>query len=317
MLSENVQHFFWLQFAVQFNLCTKKTNSIIFSKPKISVLCRQIIRMTTEQLVLQIRSKQSFLCIGLDVDLNKIPAHLQHTADPIFEFNKAIIDATHDLAVAYKPNMAFYEAHGLAGWQSLEKTINYLNTYYPEQFTIADAKRGDIGNTSSMYAKAFLQDLQFDSITVAPYMGKDSVEPFLAFEDKHTILLALTSNEGAFDFQTQMLDGEEFYKKVIATSKNWKNSRNLMYVVGATKAEYFAEIRKLIPDSFLLVPGVGAQGGSLAEVCKYGMNSQVGLMVNSSRGIIYASAGEDFAVKAREEALKLQQEMAALLPTTF
>ena len=295
----------------------QKTNSIIFSKPKISVLCRQIIRMTTEQLLSQIRSKQSFLCIGLDVDLNKIPAHLQHTADPIFEFNKAIIDATHDLAVAYKPNMAFYEAHGLAGWQSLEKTINYLNTNYPEQFTIADAKRGDIGNTSTMYAKAFLQDLQFDSITVAPYMGKDSVEPFLAFEDKHTILLALTSNEGAFDFQTHMLYGEEFYKKVIATSKSWKNSRNLMYVVGATKAEYFAEIRKLIPDSFLLVPGVGAQGGSLAEVCKYGMNSQVGLMVNSSRGIIYASAGEDFAEKAREEALKLQQEMASLLPATF
>lgn len=295
----------------------QKTNSIIFSKPKISVLCGQITHMNTEQLIAQIRSKQSFLCIGLDVDWNKIPDHLKQTADPIFEFNKAIIDATHDLAVAYKPNMAFYEAHGLAGWQSLEKTINYLNTNYPEQFTIADAKRGDIGNTSSMYAKAFLQDLQFDSITVAPYMGKDSVEPFLAFEDKHTILLALTSNEGAFDFQTQMLDGEEFYKKVIATSKSWKNSRNLMYVVGATKAEYFAEIRKLIPDSFLLVPGVGAQGGSLAEVCKYGMNSQVGLLVNSSRGIIYASAGEDFAEKAREEALKLQQEMASLLPATF
>ena len=317
MPSENVRHFFCKH--LLFNAIYKSKNRIqsFFSKLKISVLCRQIIRMTTTQLLSQIRSKNSFLCIGLDVDWNKIPAHLKQTADPIFEFNKAIIDATHDLAVAYKPNMAFYEAHGLAGWQSLEKTINYLNTNYPEQFTIADAKRGDIGNTSSMYAKAFLQDLQFDSITVAPYMGKDSVEPFLAFEDKHTILLALTSNEGAFDFQTQLIDGEELYKKVIGTSKTWKNSHNLMYVVGATKAEYFAEIRKLVPDSFLLVPGVGAQGGSLAEVCKYGMNSQVGLLVNSSRGIIYASAGEDFAQKAMEEALKLQQEMASLLPTTF
>lgn len=269
--------------------------------------------MTTQQLIQQIQQKQSFLCIGLDVDLNKIPQHLLEHEDPIFEFNKAIIDATHDLCVSYKPNTAFYEAYGLKGWQSLEKTINYINQNYPEVFTIADAKRGDIGNTSSMYAKAFLEDLNFDSVTVAPYMGKDSVEPFLAFDHKHTILLALTSNEGAFDFQTKISEGKELYKTVIETSKSWKNSENLMYVVGATKAEYFTEIRKIVPDSFLLVPGVGAQGGSLQEVCKYGMSSNVGLLINSSRGIIYASNGNDFAQKAREEALKLQQEMKQIL----
>ena len=269
--------------------------------------------MTTQQLTQQIQQKKSFLCIGLDVDLTKIPSHLLELEDPIFEFNKAIIDATHDLCVSYKPNTAFYEAYGLKGWQSLEKTINYINEKYPEIFTIADAKRGDIGNTSSMYAKAFLEDLNFDSVTVAPYMGKDSVEPFLAFENKHTILLALTSNEGAFDFQTKLSEGKELYKTVIETSKSWKNSENLMYVVGATKAEYFTEIRKIVPDSFLLVPGVGAQGGSLQEVCKFGMNSNVGLLINSSRGIIYASNGVDFAKKAREEALKLQQEMKQIL----
>jgi len=269
--------------------------------------------MTTQQLVQQIKHKKSFLCIGLDVDLTKIPHHLLEFEDPIFEFNKAIIDATHDLCVSYKPNMAFYEAYGLKGWQSLEKTITYINEKYPEIFTIADAKRGDIGNTSTMYAKAFLEDLNFDSVTVAPYMGKDSVEPFLAFENKHTILLALTSNEGAFDFQTKNVDGEELYKVVIETSKRWKNSQNLMYVIGATKADYFTEIRKLIPDSFLLVPGVGAQGGSLQEVCKYGMNDTIGLLINSSRAIIYASSGEDFAQKAREEALKMQQEMEMIL----
>lgn len=273
--------------------------------------------MTTQQLIQQIQQKKSFLCIGLDVDLNKIPKHLLEFDDPIFEFNKAIIDATHDLCVSYKPNTAFYEAYGLKGWQSLEKTINYINENYPEIFTIADAKRGDIGNTSTMYAKAFLEDLNFDSVTVAPYMGKDSVEPFLAFENKHTILLALTSNEGAFDFQTNPevlgFEGKELYKSVIETSKTWKNSNNLMYVVGATKAEYFTEIRKIVPDSFLLVPGVGAQGGSLQEVCKYGINSNVGLLINSSRGIIYASSETDFAQKAREEALKLQQEMEKIL----
>lgn len=269
--------------------------------------------MTTQQLHQQILDKKSFLCIGLDVDLNKIPQHLLTAEDPIFEFNKAIIDATHDLAVAYKPNTAFYEAYGLKGWQSLEKTINYINQKHPEIFTIADAKRGDIGNTSAMYAKAFFEDLSFDSVTVAPYMGKDSVEPFLAFKDKFTIMLALTSNEGAFDFQTKNVEGEELYKTVLKTSKTWKNSQNLMYVVGATKAEYFTEIRRIVPDSFLLVPGVGAQGGSLKEVCKYGMSSTIGLLINSSRAVIYASNGIDFAEKAREEALKVQQEMAGLI----
>lgn len=269
--------------------------------------------MTTEQLYLQILEKKSFLCVGLDVDLAKIPQHLLETEDPIFEFNKAIIDATHDLCVAYKPNMAFFEAYGLKGWQAMEKTITYINKNYPDIFTIADAKRGDIGNTSAMYARAFLQDMDFDSITVAPYMGKDSVEPFLTFEGKFAILLALTSNEGAFDFQTKDADGKELYKTVLETSKTWANSHNLMYVVGATKAEYFTEIRNIIPDSFILVPGVGAQGGSLQEVCKYGMNDKVGLLVNSSRGIIYASKGEDFAEKARAEALKMQQEMEEIL----
>ncbi len=269
--------------------------------------------MTTEKLVEQIQFKKSYLCIGLDVDLSKIPPHLLSLEDPIFEFNKAIIDATHDLCASYKPNTAFYEAYGLKGWASLEKTINYINTNYPEIFTIADAKRGDIGNTSTMYAKAFLEDLNFDSITIAPYMGKDSVEPFLAFENKHTILLALTSNEGAFDFQTKNVNGEELYKVVIETSKRWKNAKNLMYVVGATKAEYFQEIRKIIPDNFLLVPGLGSQGGDLKAVSHHGLNAQIGLLVNSSRGIIYASSGTDFATKAREEALKIQQEMKVLL----
>jgi orotidine-5'-phosphate decarboxylase len=279
--------------------------------------------MTTKALIDQIQIKKSFLCVGLDVDLNKIPKHLLELEDPIFEFNKAIIDATHDLAVSYKPNTAFYEAYGIKGWMSLQKTINYINENHPEIFTIADAKRGDIGNTSSMYAKAFFEDLNFDSVTVAPYMGKDSVEPFLAFENKHTILLALTSNEGAFDFQTLIVDGtrgeaersgaKELYQQVLETSKTWNNSENLMYVVGATKAEYFTEIRKIVPDSFLLVPGVGAQGGSLKEVCQYGMNANVGLLINSSRAIIYASNGTDFAEKAREEALKMQQEMEKIL----
>ncbi|NMH27821.1 orotidine-5'-phosphate decarboxylase [Flavobacterium silvaticum] len=269
--------------------------------------------MTTEFLISEIRRKNSFLCVGLDPDLNKIPKHLLAEEDPIFVFNKAIIDATHDLMVACKPNIAFYEAYGIPGWRSLEKTINYLNENYPEIFTIADAKRGDIGNTSAMYAKAFLNDMKFDSITVAPYMGKDSVEPFLAFEDKHTILLALTSNEGAFDFQTKDLDGKELYKQVIETSKTYKNAENLMYVVGATKAEYFEGIRRIIPDSFLLVPGVGAQGGSLSEVCKYGMNENVGLLINSTRAVIYASAEKDFAEAARREALSVQTEMAGIL----
>ncbi|MFL1895954.1 orotidine-5'-phosphate decarboxylase [Aquimarina sp. 2-A2] len=269
--------------------------------------------MTTQHLVDQIHKKKSFLCIGLDVDLGKIPEHLLDREDPIFEFNKAIIDATHHLAVAYKPNTAFYEAYGLKGWQSLRKTITYLNEQHPEIFTIADAKRGDIGNTSTMYAKAFFEDLAFDSVTVAPYMGKDSVEPFLNFKDKHTIMLALTSNQGAFDFQTKTVEGVELYKKVLETSKTWKNAENLMYVVGATKAEFLSDIRKIIPDSFLLVPGVGAQGGSLQEVCEYGMNDQIGLLINSSRGILYASKGEDFAEAAKVQAELLQSEMMSIL----
>ena len=269
--------------------------------------------MTTSQLVQQIKTKKSFLCIGLDVDLNKIPEHLLKENDPIFAFNKAIIDATHHLCVAYKPNTAFYEAYGIKGWRALEKTIHYLNEKHPEIFTIADAKRGDIGNTSTMYAKAFFEDLAFDSVTVAPYMGKDSIEPFLAFEDKHTILLALTSNQGAFDFQTKTVDGKELYKQVLETSKTWKNTENLMYVVGATKAEYLADIRNIIPDSFLLVPGVGAQGGNLQEVCKYGMNDSVGLLINSSRGIIYASNQTDFAEAAAKKSEELQKEMEAIL----
>ncbi|MDG1714172.1 orotidine-5'-phosphate decarboxylase [Lacinutrix sp.] len=269
--------------------------------------------MTTQQLTAQIKKKNSFLCIGLDVDLNKIPKHLLELEDPIFAFNKAIIDATHHLCVAYKPNTAFYEAYGIKGWKSLEKTIQYLNKKHPEIFTIADAKRGDIGNTSTMYAKAFFEDLAFDSVTVAPYMGKDSVEPFLAFKDKHTIMLALTSNEGAFDFQTKKVDDKELYKQVLETSKNWENSENLMYVVGATKAEYFADIRKIIPNSFLLVPGVGAQGGNLQDVCKYGMSDTVGLLINSSRGIIYASNQDDFAQAAAIKAKELQQQMEAIL----
>ncbi|MDA9335021.1 orotidine-5'-phosphate decarboxylase [Flavobacteriaceae bacterium] len=270
--------------------------------------------MTTQALVSEIQKKRSFLCIGLDVDVTKIPTHLLELEDPIFEFNKAIIDATHHLCVAYKPNIAFYEAYGLKGWTALQKTINYLNINHPEIFTIADAKRGDIGNTSSMYAKAFFEDLAFDSVTVAPYMGKDSIEPFLEFTEKHTIMLALTSNTGAFDFQTLTANGQPLYQSVLETSKEWKNAQNLMYVVGATKASYFAEIRNIVPDSFLLVPGVGAQGGSLEEVCKYGMNAQIGLLVNSSRGIIYASSGRDFAIKAAENAQVLQLEMAGLIP---
>ncbi len=265
--------------------------------------------MTTEQIVAQIHKKKSFLCIGLDVDLTKIPQHLVKEEDPIFAFNKEIINATHHLCVAYKPNTAFYEAYGIKGWMALEKTIKYLNENYPEIFTIADAKRGDIGNTSTMYAKAFFEDLGFDSVTVAPYMGKDSVEPFLAFKDKHTILLALTSNVGAFDYQTKKIEKKELYKQVLETSINYKGAKNLMYVVGATKAEYLTGIREIISDNFLLVPGVGAQGGSLSEVCKYGMTKDVGLLINSSRGIIYGGSGLDFAKIAASKAKELQQQM--------
>ncbi len=270
-------------------------------------------RMNKQALIEQIQQKKSFLCIGLDVALDKIPVHFLTEEDPIFEFNKQIIDATHHLAVAYKPNTAFYEAYGLKGWEALGKTIDYLNKKYPEIFTIADAKRGDIGNTSTMYAKAFFEDLNFDSVTVAPYMGSDSVEPFLAFENKTTILLALTSNKGGLDFQGLKIDGNELYKEVIKTALTWKNSENLMFVVGATKAEYFSEIRKIVPNHFLLVPGVGAQGGNLQEVCKYGLTKDCGLLVNSARGIIYAGNDENFTKAAQLEALKLQQEMEQIL----
>ena len=254
------------------------------------------------------------MCIGLDVDLEKIPAHLLKLEDPVFEFNKAIIDATHDLAVAYKPNTAFYEAYGLKGWSSLSKTINYLNEKHPEIFTIADAKRGDIGNTSTRYAKAFFEDMNFDSVTVAPYMGSDSIEPFLAFKDKFTIMLALTSNKGGLDFQLlKDENGVTLYEKVLKTSLEWQNSDQLMYVVGATRPEFFQKIRNIVPNHFLLVPGVGAQGGSMQAVCQYGLNEDIGLLINSSRQIIYASSGTDFAAKARENALELTTEMASIL----
>lgn len=270
--------------------------------------------MTKKELILQIKAKKSFLCVGLDVDIEKIPPHLLNADDPIFEFNKAIIDATHDLTVAYKPNTAFYEAYGLKGWKSLAKTIDYLNQNYPSIFTIADAKRGDIGNTSTRYAKAFFEDMEFDSVTVAPYMGSDSVEPFLAFENKFTIMLALTSNKGGLDFQViEDKNGKTLYENVLETSLEWKNSEQLMYVVGATRPEYFQKIRKIVPDHFLLVPGVGAQGGDLQGVCKYGLNSDIGLLINSSRGIIYASNDKDFAVKAREKAHELQSDMQRIL----
>lgn len=270
--------------------------------------------MNRQKLIEEIRRKKSFLCIGLDVDKTKIPPHLLEEEDPVFAFNKALIDATHHLAVAYKPNTAFYEAYGLEGWKSLERTIIYLNEKYPEVFTIADAKRGDIGNTSGRYAEAFFKDMNFDSVTVAPYMGSDSIEPFLAFENKFAIMLALTSNKGGLDFQvTQDDSGEALYEKVLRTSLGWTNSDRLMYVVGATRPEYFKRIRRIVPEHFLLVPGVGAQGGSLEEVCQYGLNSDVGLLINSSRGIIYASADRDFALKSAEKAGELQMEMAAIL----
>jgi len=262
--------------------------------------------MTRGELVAQIKAKKSFLCVGLDTALDKIPKHLLDAEDSIFEFNKQIIDATKDLCVAYKPNLAFYESLGIKGWQSLQKTLDYIPK---DIFTIADAKRGDIGNTSSMYAKAFFENMDFDSVTVAPYMGKDSVQPFFVYDNKWVILLALTSNAGGKDFQLIESDGKPLYQQVLETSCEWGTDSNMMYVVGATRADWLGEIRKTIPNHFLLVPGVGAQGGSLEEVAKYGMNKDCGLLVNSSRGIIYASSGKDFAVVAREKAKELQQQM--------
>lgn len=261
----------------------------------------------------QIKKKKSFLCVGLDSDIAKIPAHLQQVTDPVFEFNKAVIDATAGVTIAYKPNIAFYESRGVEGWRSLEKTVTYIRQQYPEIFLIADAKRGDIGNTSQMYAKAFLETLNFDAITVAPYMGEDSVTPFLQYPEKWVILLALTSNKGAFDFQFREDKGVKLYEAVLRKSQEWGDKQNMMYVVGATKAEMLRGIRDIVPDHFLLVPGVGAQGGSLQEVAKYGMNSHCGLIVNSSRGIIFADKTEQFAVRAGEEARKLQGEMEILL----
>ncbi len=269
--------------------------------------------MNYTQLFEQIKKKKSFLCVGLDSDIAKIPAHLLTAEDPVFEFNKAIIDATAAVTIAYKPNIAFYESRGVEGWLSLEKTVEYIKQNYPEIFTIADAKRGDIGNTSQMYAKAFLETLNFDSITVAPYMGEDSVTPFLQYEGKWVILLALTSNKGAFDFQFFDSEGEKLYEKVLKKSQDWGNAEKIMYVVGATKADMLEGIRKIVPDHFLLVPGVGAQGGSLEEVARYGMNAHCGLIVNSSRGIIFADKTEHFAVRAGEEARKLQKDMERLL----
>ena len=271
--------------------------------------------MTYTDLVSEIRKKESFLCVGLDTDLKKIPEHLLGEEDPIYTFNKAIIDATAPYCVAYKPNLAFYECFGLKGWQAFEKTIKYIRTNYPEQFIIADAKRGDIGNTSAMYARAFFEDLDVDALTVAPYMGEDSVSPFLSYQGKWVILLALTSNKGSRDFQlTADMRGERLFEKVLTTSQLWGDLSQMMYVVGATQGSLFADIRRLAPRHFLLVPGVGAQGGSLEEVCKYGMTADCGLLVNSSRGIIYADHSERYAEVAGEKARELQQQMNALLP---
>ena len=270
--------------------------------------------MTRKELIQQIREKQSFLCVGLDTDLKKIPQHLLAEDDPIFAFNKAIIDATAPYCVSYKPNLAFYEAFGVKGLMAFEKTIKYLKQQYPHHFVIADAKRGDIGNTSAMYARTFFEEYDVDSLTVAPYMGEDSVSPFLGYEGKWVILLALTSNKGSHDFQlTESPDGERLFEKVLRRSQQWASDEQMMYVVGATQGQMFEDIRRLAPTHFLLVPGVGAQGGSLQEVCKYGMTRDCGLLVNSSRGIIYASQGEDFAEVAAQKAQELQQEMAAIL----
>ena len=266
--------------------------------------------MNRQELIQQIKEKKSFLCVGLDSDPRKLPECLKNSDDPVFEFNKAIIDATAEYAVAYKPNLAFYEAQGLKGWISFEKTVEYLRANYPEQFIIADAKRGDIGNTSSLYARSFFEELKVDALTVAPYMGKDSVSPFLEYEGYWTIVLALTSNPGSHDFQlTEDAEGEKLYEKVLKTSQQWGSDENMMYVVGATQGKAFENIRRIVPNHFLLVPGVGAQGGSLEEVCKYGMNSDCGLLVNASRAIIFADSSENFAAVAAEKARDYKEQM--------
>ena len=266
--------------------------------------------MTRQELIQNIKTKRSFLCVGLDTDLKKVPAHLLNEEDPIFAFNKAIIDATAAYCVAYKPNLAFYEAFGVKGLMAFEKTVKYIQENYPDQFIIADAKRGDIGNTSAMYARTFFEEYNLDSVTVAPYMGEDSVTPFLGYDGKWVILLALTSNKGSHDFQlTESIDGEKLFQKVLRKSQEWAGNDQMMYVVGATQGQAFEEIRKIVPDHFLLVPGVGAQGGSLSEVCKYGMTQECGLLVNSSRAIIYADNTEKFAEAAAEAAKAVQQEM--------
>ena len=271
--------------------------------------------MTRQQLFETIRSRKSFLCVGLDSDIRKLPKHLLETADdPVFAFNRAIIDATADACVAYKPNLAFYESGGLAGWQSYERTIQYLHEHYPSHFIIADAKRGDIGNTSQMYARSFFEEQGVDAVTVAPYMGEDSVTPFLGYAGKWVVLLALTSNKGSLDFQfCEDKDGERLFEKVLLKSRQWADEDNMMYVVGATRGSLFEDVRRIVPRHFLLVPGVGAQGGSLEEVCRYGMNDTCGLLVNSSRGIIFADTTERFADVAREKALELQQQMETQL----
>lgn len=266
--------------------------------------------MNKKQLVAAIQSTQTFLCVGLDTDISKLPAHLQQHPDGVFEFNKAIIDATKEHCVSYKINTAFYEAMGLKGWEVMEKTLHYIPDTH---FTIADAKRGDIGNTSAQYARTFFETLPFDAVTVAPYMGEDSVRPFLEYENKVAIVLGLTSNKGAEDFELQQAGGEKLYEKVLRTVSSWGRPDNLMFVAGATQAAELANIRNIIPDHFLLVPGVGAQGGSLKEVSAYGMNNDCGLLVNASRAVIYAGSGEDFAVKAKQAAAEYQQEMALYL----
>lgn len=266
--------------------------------------------MNRKELIEQIKTKRTFLCVGLDTDLKKIPEHLLNDSNPIFTFNKAIIDATAPYCVAYKPNLAFYEAFGVKGMIAFEETIKYIKENYPNHFIVADAKRGDIGNTSAMYARTFFEEYDVDSLTVAPYMGEDSVTPFLGYKDKWVILLALTSNKGSHDFQlTADNNGKRLFEKVLETSQQWGNSDNMMYVVGATQGKMFEDIRKIVPNHFLLVPGVGAQGGSLEEVCKYGMNGDCGLLVNSSRGIIYASSGNNFAEVAKEKAKELMVQM--------